>query len=135
MSVQGYMGCSHCTVRFPQSANGQVFAIARRYLPAEHPLRQKTSLPYEFFEEEQEGMTLTLTRILVLTPLLLFTRQGHHHSKTLLSCTSALQEHWRATGNTIWAKRAPPCSKHYRITATKTSTYQTGCTMFPGLSL
>ena len=77
---------------------------------------------------------LTLTLILTMTPLFLLL-QAHHHSRILFLSMSASQERWRVTGSTIWGKRGPPCSQHYRITATKISTYQTGCTMCPGLSL
>ena len=39
MPVGSYCGCSTCDVHFDQGPGGPIFACARRYLPADHPLR------------------------------------------------------------------------------------------------
>ena len=41
VSVQSYMGCAHCRVKFPQGVGGPCFGIARRFLPPGHPLRNR----------------------------------------------------------------------------------------------
>ena len=41
MSVQSYCGCSTCTVHFDQGPGGPIYALARRYLPPDHPLRSQ----------------------------------------------------------------------------------------------
>lgn len=58
VSVNSYMGCSHCRVHFPKGCRGPRFGVARRYLPAGHPLRRQVSVPYEYHAEENEGTTL-----------------------------------------------------------------------------
>ena len=40
LSVKSYCGCSTCQVHFDQGPGGPIFGVARRYLPADHPLRQ-----------------------------------------------------------------------------------------------
>ena len=55
VSVQSYMGCSHCCVNFPQGCQGPVFSVARRYLPEGHELRRQYSAPYEYSAPEPRG--------------------------------------------------------------------------------
>ena len=57
MSVQAYMGCSHCSVYYPKGAgsSGPCFGVARRWLPTIHPLRRQLSLPYEYPTAEDGG--------------------------------------------------------------------------------
>ena len=38
-SVQSYCGCSTCKVHYEQGPGGPIYALARRYLPPDHPLR------------------------------------------------------------------------------------------------
>ena len=56
MSVQSYCGCSHCQVHFDKGPDGPIYALARRYLPAGHPLRSRRSRfkghDFEFCSEE-----------------------------------------------------------------------------------
>lgn len=40
-TVQSYCGCSTCQVHYDQGPDGPIYALARRYLPAEHPLRSR----------------------------------------------------------------------------------------------
>ena len=44
ISVQSYVGCSHCRAVFPKGCGGPRFGIARRYLPEDHPLRVRVCL-------------------------------------------------------------------------------------------
>ena len=59
VSVQSFAGCSHCCVTFPKGCQGPVFGVARRYLPDGHPLRRKVSAPYEYPEQETNGIYIT----------------------------------------------------------------------------
>ena len=61
ISVQGYMGCSHCIVYFPKGAasTGACYAVARTYLQSDDPLRQQSHLAYEFPAAEADGPTNT----------------------------------------------------------------------------
>lgn len=56
MSVQSYCGCSHCQVHYDQGPDGPIYALARRYLPPDHPLRSRRCLfkgqHYEFHNAE-----------------------------------------------------------------------------------
>ena len=38
-SVQSYCGCSTCLVHYDQGPGGPIYAVARKYLPRDHPLR------------------------------------------------------------------------------------------------
>ena len=40
-TVQSYCGCSTCEVHYDQGPGGPIFACARRFLPAGHPLRAR----------------------------------------------------------------------------------------------
>ena len=52
------MGCSHCTSVFPKGIGGPCFAVARKSLPADHPLRkQKFGRHYEYTAPELDGIT------------------------------------------------------------------------------
>ena len=42
VSVQSYCGCSRCRNVFPKGCRGPRFAIARQFLPDDHPLRRRT---------------------------------------------------------------------------------------------
>jgi len=42
MSVTSYCGCSTCTVHYDQGPDGPIHAVARRYLPPDHPLRSRS---------------------------------------------------------------------------------------------
>ena len=63
VSVQSFVGCSHCCVTFPKGCQGPVFGVARRYLPDGHPLRRQVSAPYEYPGEETRGKITTHTHI------------------------------------------------------------------------
>ena len=62
MSVNGYMGCSHCRVNFPVGVNGSGprYGVARTHLPPDHVLRQRANLPYEYPGPELGGATITM---------------------------------------------------------------------------
>ena len=70
MSVQSYMGCSHCSVYFPKGpgGTGPCFGVARRWLPTIHPLRQQRSYPYEYSNVEAEGTTTHPTSPHIIHP-------------------------------------------------------------------
>lgn len=55
VSVQSFVGCSHCCVTFPKGRQGPVFGVARCSLSDDHPLRRQVSPPYEYVEEETRG--------------------------------------------------------------------------------
>ena len=59
MTVQSYCGCSTCQIHFDQGPGGPIFAQARRYLPPDHPLRQRRCTfkgrVYEFRNVESRG--------------------------------------------------------------------------------
>ena len=56
VSVQSYVGCSHCQVVFPTGNGGPCFGVARKYLPIDHPLREESCGSYcQFKEREHEG--------------------------------------------------------------------------------
>lgn len=42
ISVKSYTGCSFCRAVFPQGCGGPCFGITRKFLPADHPLRNTT---------------------------------------------------------------------------------------------
>ena len=56
MSVQSYCGCSTCLVHYDQGPGGPIYALARKYLPRDHPLRLAQSTfkgnRYEFRNNE-----------------------------------------------------------------------------------
>ena len=54
VSVQSYVGCSHCHIEFDPP--GPRFCSARRYLPIDHPLRRQFAAPYEFTTAELRGI-------------------------------------------------------------------------------
>ena len=65
MAVGSYCGCSTCAVHYDQGPDGPIFAVARRYLPADHPLRQQRCTfrgrMYEYRNEESRGPPKILT--------------------------------------------------------------------------
>lgn len=65
MSVQGYVGCSHCAIQFPEGVSGVRHAVARRYLPPGHPLRRQISGSYEYPAPETAGPAPLKTTIFV----------------------------------------------------------------------
>ena len=56
-AVQSYCGCSTCSVHFDVGPEGPIYAVARRFLPRGHPLRQKRcvfhGMSFEFVQEER----------------------------------------------------------------------------------
>ena len=44
VAVGSYMGCTTCSVHFDEGPGGPIYALSRRYLPADHPLRSRTCL-------------------------------------------------------------------------------------------
>ena len=57
ISVNGYMGCSHCCVRYPTgvASSGPRYAVSRTHLSMAHPLRQRKHHQYEYPAPEHEG--------------------------------------------------------------------------------
>ena len=51
-SVNSYLGCAHCAIKFPKGISGPVFGVARRYLCPGHPLRRQVATPYEYMSPE-----------------------------------------------------------------------------------
>ena len=51
-SVNSYVGCAHCAVKFPTGCKGPIFGIARRYLCQGHRLRRQIVSPYEYMSPE-----------------------------------------------------------------------------------
>lgn len=43
-SVQSYCGCSVCNIHYDRGPEGAIYAAARRWLPADHPLRNQSSM-------------------------------------------------------------------------------------------
>ena len=57
ISVQSYVGCSHCSAVFPKGCGGPCFGIARKSLPEGHPLRKQHCGPdYEYTSSEESGI-------------------------------------------------------------------------------
>ena len=60
VSVQSYVGCSHCRAVFPKGNGGPCFGIARKYLPDGHPLRAERfghNDQYQYAAAEISGIT------------------------------------------------------------------------------
>ena len=51
ITVQGYCGCSVCTIHYDQGPRCVIYAAARRWLPADHPLRNQSPVfqGHQFF--------------------------------------------------------------------------------------
>jgi len=52
LAVNSYLGCAHCTTRFPKGCSGPLFGVARRYLPEGHRLRRQIATPFEYVAPE-----------------------------------------------------------------------------------
>ena len=59
MSVQSFCGCSTCLAHYDQGPGGPIYALARKYLPPNHPLRSAQcnfkGNRYEFIKAEARG--------------------------------------------------------------------------------
>ena len=51
-SVNSYVGCAYCAVKFPKGCRGPIFGVARRYLCPGHRLRRHIATPYEYLSPE-----------------------------------------------------------------------------------
>ena len=58
VSVQSYVGCSHCRAVFPKGNGGPCFGIARKYLPDNHPLRAERFGLCQYAAAEVSGITI-----------------------------------------------------------------------------
>ena len=58
-SVGSYCGCTTCEVHYERGPDGPIKALARRYLPADHPLRSRQAvfkgLRFEYHKTEVES--------------------------------------------------------------------------------
>ena len=67
VSVQSYVGCSHCTAHFDKGCRGPRFAMARRYLPSVHRLRNRiVSSRLQYPTRETAGMRMPWLQPLIL---------------------------------------------------------------------
>ena len=83
MTVQSYCGCSTCTVHYDQGPGGPIFALARRYLPPGHPLRQQRCTfkdrTYEFRNEETRVAPAVKTSQILFKYVALLRKHGVEH--------------------------------------------------------
>ena len=58
-SVQSYCGCSTCQVHYERGPDGPIHALARKYLPPDHPLRSRLAvfkgLSFQYHKAEDES--------------------------------------------------------------------------------
>ena len=83
IQVIGYHGCSTCLVHYDQGPGGAIYAVARRFLPAGHPLRQRDcdfeGLRLTFRNEEQRVPPITKTTQTIFKLIAKARRLGVQH--------------------------------------------------------
>lgn len=83
ITVQGYCGCSTCTIHYDEGPGGAIYGQARRFLPAGHPLRAKDcvfeGLRLTFRNEEERAAPATKTTQIIFKFLALARRLGVEH--------------------------------------------------------
>lgn len=80
VSVQSYVGCSHCRATFPKGVDGPCFGIARKYLRHDHPLRQKSvGSHFQYRGVELEGPPKMKDTVFVHTVARRALERGYDH--------------------------------------------------------